>query len=799
MITRLFPATLCLAFLAACGGGGGGGGGTTTPPTTAPSNLSYAIQAVFYLLGIDAGTNTPVVTGTVDSYSVTPALPAGMTLDPLTGVISGTPTTEITKTDFTIKATNAMGFANTVLTIGVTSPPRFAYVPNADDDTISIYTVDALSGQLQFNGFQRAPLGETNPEQVVVHPSGNFIYVPNLGDGVNPSNISIYAVDSTSGMLNPRPPAITGAGPHTMAIDPAGEHAYVSSEGSDQLFVYTINQVTGVLTQLGSPTMTAGGPSFIVLDPIDRYALVGNRAASSLQLFPIDPTPGPDYGQLLAPLPPIDLFSGTPVGLAVDPDGAHAYAVLSDFQIILPIDIDLMTGAMTPQMNTPSTGANPTAVSLHPTGLFAYVTNGDNDSVSVYDIDQASGSVVPSMSPIDTGDDPGFLGFDGSGQYAYTTNRGSNDVSVFSVSPITGSLAPIDRIRTRGNPRWIDIGQGLTPVTREPRFVYAANETDGSINAFDADANTGVITEIAPVLTGTLPSSIAADPSGHFLYACNAGDSTVTAYTINQGDGSLSEIMFPSWPLPVFGEPRSIAIEPSGRHAFIVSRGASGSGLSIYRINANTGLLLFVGGSGTGTDPQGIGVDPTGQFVYSCNMGSNDITAFEVHDGAIVGGPFSLPVPGGPSSIRFSPLGDRAYVTLADSNEIAGFDIDTNSGELTAIATLATGVLPTSLTLHPNGRFGWAAVNDPLAVGSVSAFTIDSATGLMTASAPTPIGLNPYAASVDPSGMFLYVTNSTGNDISLFTIDLATGNLNATGAFAAGMRPIDITTTVLLQ
>lgn len=795
MYTRLIPASLCLALFTACGGGGGGGGGGVTNPAAAPSDLSYAIQAVFYLLGIDSGSNTPAVTGTVDSYSITPALPTGMTLNAVTGEITGTPTTEVSKTAFTITATNAMGFVDTVVTLGVTAPPRFAYVPNADDDTISIYTVDAHTGELQFNGYQRAPLGETKPEQVIVHPSGSFIYVPNLGDGVNPSTISVYAVDLATGRLNPRPFVMTGAGPHTMAIDPAGEHAYVSSEGSDQLFVYTINQVTGSLNQLGAPTMTAGGPSFIALDPLDRYALVGNRAASSLQLFPIDPV----NGQLLGPLPPIGLFGGTPVGLAVDPDGAHAYAVLSDFKIILPIDIDLMTGAMTPQFTTPSTGNDPTSVSVHPTGLFAYVTNGGDDSISIYDINQTDGSVAHATTPVDTGDDPGFLGFDGSGQYAYSTNRGSNDVTVFALASTSGSLTQLSRIRARGTPRWVDIGQGPTPVNVEPRFVYALNETDASINCYAADATTGVITEIAPVLTGPMPSAIAADPSGRFLYACNAGDSTVIAYTINQGDGSLTEAPFPFWPLPVFGQPRSIAIEPSGRHAFIVSRGSSGSGLSIYRINVNTGLLTFVGGSGTGTSPQGVGIDPTGQFVYTCNQGSSDITVFEVNDGSIMGPPLSTAIVGGPSSIQFTPLGDRAYVTLEDSEEVAGFDINPSTGELTPIATVATGVLPTSLALHPNGRFGWVTNNDPLATGSVLGYTIDSATGLMIPGVQTTVGLSPYAGTVDPSGSFLYVANSLGNDITLFSIDPTTGILDATGAFATGARPIDIITTILIQ
>ncbi len=34
--------------------------------------------------------------------------------------------------------------------------PRFAYVANSGDDTISIYTVDAATGQLHANGYMTA-------------------------------------------------------------------------------------------------------------------------------------------------------------------------------------------------------------------------------------------------------------------------------------------------------------------------------------------------------------------------------------------------------------------------------------------------------------------------------------------------------------------------------------------------------------------------------------------------------------------------------------------------------------------
>ena len=54
--------------------------------------------------------------------------------------------------------------------------PRFAYVVNGDDDTVSILTVNATTGQLRHNGYVAA--GST-PYSVSVDPTGTFAYVAN--------------------------------------------------------------------------------------------------------------------------------------------------------------------------------------------------------------------------------------------------------------------------------------------------------------------------------------------------------------------------------------------------------------------------------------------------------------------------------------------------------------------------------------------------------------------------------------------------------------------------------------------
>src|SRR5690606_12999798 len=78
-----------------------------TPP---PSALAYSNNPVVYTGGLAAPIvpNKPSVTGLVTSWSITPALPAGMNFDTATGIITGVPMGSASG-PFTVSATNVAG------------------------------------------------------------------------------------------------------------------------------------------------------------------------------------------------------------------------------------------------------------------------------------------------------------------------------------------------------------------------------------------------------------------------------------------------------------------------------------------------------------------------------------------------------------------------------------------------------------------------------------------------------------------------------------------------------------------
>ena len=87
-------------------------------PVPAPSNLVYPQTGIAAIVGQAITPDTPTVTGTVTSYSVSPALPAGLGLGP-TGTISGTPTSVAALANYTVTAENAVGSTSTTLQIVV--------------------------------------------------------------------------------------------------------------------------------------------------------------------------------------------------------------------------------------------------------------------------------------------------------------------------------------------------------------------------------------------------------------------------------------------------------------------------------------------------------------------------------------------------------------------------------------------------------------------------------------------------------------------------------------------------------
>ena len=99
----------------------------------APSSISYSPSSLTLAKGVSMSTVTPTAGGgPVASWSITPALPSGLTFNTSTGAIGGTPTAVSSSTSYTVTATNAGGSGTATVTIAVNdiAPSGVTYTPS---------------------------------------------------------------------------------------------------------------------------------------------------------------------------------------------------------------------------------------------------------------------------------------------------------------------------------------------------------------------------------------------------------------------------------------------------------------------------------------------------------------------------------------------------------------------------------------------------------------------------------------------------------------------------------------------
>jgi hypothetical protein len=121
---------LALVLISSCGGGGGGGGpSSSNPPPPPPTGFSYPSSYYAYTAGPAVGDfeqlDTVISSRSNDggTWSISPALPAGLVLNPANGTIGGQPTAASPATQYTVTNVTTSGTYDATLTIAVAAAP----------------------------------------------------------------------------------------------------------------------------------------------------------------------------------------------------------------------------------------------------------------------------------------------------------------------------------------------------------------------------------------------------------------------------------------------------------------------------------------------------------------------------------------------------------------------------------------------------------------------------------------------------------------------------------------------------
>jgi 6-phosphogluconolactonase len=343
---------------------------------------------------------------------------------------------------------------------------------------------------------------------------------------------------------------------------------------------------------------------------------------------------------------------------------------------------------------------------------FAYVANGGSNNVSVYTIDSTTGALTPVGSPVAAGLVPASVAVDPSGKFAYVANQNSHNVSAYTINSSTGALTPV------GSP----VAAGFFPVSvavdPSGKFAYVANDcgnvscsaSTGNVSAYTINPTSGALTAVgSPVAAGTFPVSVAVDPSGKFAYVANGCDvscsvnGNVSAYTIGV-TGALTPVV--GSPFPAGSNPNSVAVDPSGKFAYVVNQcvsnvSCSNGNVSAYIINSSTGALTLVGTFAAGSGPVSVAVDPTGKFAYVANINSNNVSAYAINPTTAALSLVDSPVAAGtfPVSVAVDPSGKFGYVANFCSINVSAYIINSSTGALTLVGTFAAGSGPRSVAV----------------------------------------------------------------------------------------------------
>jgi YVTN family beta-propeller protein len=214
---------------------------------------------------------------------------------------------------------------------------KFAYATNEGDPwgyedgangSVAMYTIDVTTGALTFAGTINGNCpGLCTPGSLVVDPSGKFVYVATGSAGI-PFNIAMYTINATTGALTSLGAVAVGGGvPTSLAVDPAGDFVYVATENgtpglAGSVSMYAINATTGALAPIG--TIAAGvDPACVAVDPAGQFAYVTNLGSNDVSMYTIDATTG-----ALTSIGTVAAGTG-PISVAVDPAGKFVYVTNS--------------------------------------------------------------------------------------------------------------------------------------------------------------------------------------------------------------------------------------------------------------------------------------------------------------------------------------------------------------------------------------------------------------------------------------------------------------------------------------
>jgi 6-phosphogluconolactonase (cycloisomerase 2 family) len=304
------------------------------------------------------------------------------------------------------------------------------------------------------------------------------------------------------------------------------------------------------------------------------------------------------------PASPVPSGGRYPIAEAVSSDNQNLFVVNQDDNNIVQFVIG-NDGKLYPYNTVNTPGVFPLAIAANSSNLFVVDTYQPLPSCSA--AAPCSGSIAVFPLTAATSKVPVTLGTPASnpntsGNYWPLTLTGKTDVIVPTAVNVLSSGT------------YVYVTAYDSSVTPNVGYVFGFTVGSG-----------GVLTPLAgsPFAAGILPSAIASDASGKYVYVTDYTRGNLLGYSVTAG--ALTPVA--GSPFPAGNAPAAIVVDPSFSFAYVAN--STDSTISAYSMSS--GVLTRVGSYPTGLQPVAIGIDPsTNHFLYTANFLGNDVSGFQL-------------------------------------------------------------------------------------------------------------------------------------------------------------------------
>ena len=310
--------------------------------------------------------------------------------------------------------------------------------------------------------------------------------------------------------------------------------------GSNQIYGFRINPVSGALTLLsGFPVASGGlggGGSFSEhMAYRNGLLFVVNEGSASLSVFSVDLTTGALTATSFSPI----ALGGDLACVAADPTAAPVVVGSNAGLWSIVITPSTATVASGSPFATPP-GVSPFSCGFSRDGLYVY-TGGNVGAVTAGFAVSPSTGVLTTLagSPFNSGaSNPVGYATDSSGRF-FTSNFGDG-VRVFTSS--SGTLTGVT-----GNPFTSGLSGGVQGVLHPSGFYMVADRSANRVGVFQI-AGSGSATTLAAVsgspfsTGGTFTDAVTLAAGGAFLVAANGISRNLTTFQVNGATGVLTSL-----------------------------------------------------------------------------------------------------------------------------------------------------------------------------------------------------------------------------------------------------------------